>query len=284
MSQNHQAFTLIPNLVKIPPIKALSLFNSSTLHGFDHTHQSISFVLHLFLSSEMLSHAQSLLLRLLSGRISSSFFTISSLLNHLTQTHLDFKPHHALLYESIVNTHVQLQLPEQSLFCFIEMIEKGLVPSSNSFNAFLACLLRSNNFEKAWWVFKDMRGRVVMDVYSFGVMIKGCCENGDLNRAFEVLAQLEDLGLCPNVVIYTTLIDGCCKSGDINRAKKLFNEMGELGLVAGQFTYTVLINGFFKKGFKKDGFELWEKMNLDGVSPNIYTYNSIMKSIVMMAK
>ncbi|GMP89358.1 hypothetical protein CsSME_00040978 [Camellia sinensis var. sinensis] len=197
MSQNYQAFTLmslIPNLVKIPAIKALSLFNSSTLHGFDHTHQSISFVLHLFLSFEMLSHSQSFLLRLLSGRISSSSFTISSLLNHLTQTHLDFKPHHVLLYESIVNTYVQLRLPEQSLFYFTKMIEKGLVPSSNSFNGFLACLLRSNNFEKAWWVFKDMRGRVAMDVDRFGIMIKGCYENGDLNRAFDILAQLEDLG------------------------------------------------------------------------------------------
>ncbi|GMH12281.1 hypothetical protein Nepgr_014122 [Nepenthes gracilis] len=71
-------------------------------------------------------------------------------------------------------------------------------------------------------------GEVQLDVYSFGIMIKGCCEANDLIRALEVLALLEEVGLSPIVVIYTTLIDGCCKNGHIDRAKELFFKIPDL--------------------------------------------------------
>ncbi|KAF3965564.1 hypothetical protein CMV_010258 [Castanea mollissima] len=278
-------------MVKRPPLKALSLFNSSTLEGLQRSHQSLSFIIDHLLSSKMLPHVQSLIQQVLSGRISSPTFTSSSLLHYLTKTNLSLDSTHVHLYEAIINAHVQCQLTEQALFYFTQMIDKGLVPGPKTFNNLLGFLINSNCFEKAWCLFNETKGKVEMDVYSFGIVIKGCCEAGDLDRGFELLVLLEEMGWSPNVVIYTTLIDGCCKNGDIERAKKLFRKMGELGLVANQYTYTVLINGLFKKGLKKDGFELYEEMEHNGVgkldkasslfdhlklfgqSPTLVTYN-----------
>ncbi|KAK1394549.1 hypothetical protein POM88_013605 [Heracleum sosnowskyi] len=93
-----QAMSLIPRMLKLPPLKALSLFNSST----HHSPQSVSTLLHLLLSSNLLSHAQSLLLRLLSGRVEPS---ISSVLDHLSPSY----SYSTVLYEVIINAHVKSQ-------------------------------------------------------------------------------------------------------------------------------------------------------------------------------
>ncbi|KAJ6735178.1 PPR CONTAINING PLANT-LIKE PROTEIN [Salix purpurea] len=268
----HQTLILIQKMVKIPPLQALSLFNCSTQQGFQHTHHSISFLLQHLLDHQKLPHAQSLLLQILSSKISSPFFTVSSLLHHLTQNQNPSMTT-ALLYESIIDAHLKSQLLDKALIFFNEMVDKGLVYRPNIFNSLLGSLVRSNCFEKAWMVFNELKERVKFDVYSFGIMIKGCCENGNLDKSFQLLGLLQDIGLSPNVVIYTTLIDGCCKNGDIEKARSLFEKMGEMGLVANQYTFTVLINGLFKKGLKKDGFDLFEKMKINGLFPNLYTYN-----------
>ncbi|KAI3472482.1 hypothetical protein Pfo_030926 [Paulownia fortunei] len=272
-----QVLTLLSKMLKAPPLKALSLFTSSTHQNLHHTHQSISIIIHHLVSFNMLSHAQSLILQLLSGKITSPLFTISSLLSYLTHNSKYFNS--GLVYETIISVHVKAELPmERALFLLDEMIDKGLVPTSNILNTVLRCLIKGHDFEKAWWVFQKNKGRVGLDVYTFGILIKGCCENGDLKRGFEVLSEMCDMGLSPNVVVYTTLIDGCCKKGEVEKAKKLFFEMGDVGLVANQYTYTVLINGFFKKGLKKDGFELYEKMKSEGALPDLHTYNCVLNA------
>ncbi|KAF9599294.1 hypothetical protein IFM89_036592 [Coptis chinensis] len=263
MSQTQKVGWLMQKMVKTPPLKALSLFNSST----QQTQDSATVILQILLSSNLLVQAQSLLLQLISGRLSSVSFSPSSLLSSSTSSTL------LLVYDAIVNAYVQSQMPEQSLFYLKEMINRSLVPRSNTFNAVLTLLFNSNLFEQAWLVFNETTNK---DSHSFGIMIKGCCQVGHVIKGFEILAQMLEMGFSPTVVIYTSLIDGCCKKGDIEEANKLFIEMGSLGLVPNEVTYTVMINGYFKKGFKKEGLELYEEMKVRGVNPNMYTYNSVL--------
>ncbi|KAL6195576.1 hypothetical protein ACLB2K_031194 [Fragaria x ananassa] len=238
-------------MVKSPPLKALSLFNSLTLQGFRHTHHSISFILHNLISSNLQTHAHSLILHLLSGRISSPFFTPWSLLHDLTQPNSTPLPTSSLLHEAIINAHVQSHSPSQALYYLNNMVQQGMIPTSNTFNNVLGFLVKSRDFEKAWRVFNEFKSRVQLDLYSFGIVVKSCCEGGELDRGFGVLDETEEMGWSPNVVIYTTLIDGCCKNGDLERAENMFCKMGEVGLVANQYTYTVLIDGMFKMGRSK---------------------------------
>ncbi|KAK7310689.1 hypothetical protein RJT34_08349 [Clitoria ternatea] len=130
---------------------------------------------------------------------------------------------YTLLYEAIINAYVHSQSPDQAVNFLHQMIHNGHLPRSNTFNNILILLIRSNSFYKAWRIFWELKGKVVLDVYSFGIMMKGCCEVGDLMKGFQLLAMLDQMDLSPNVVIYTTLIDGCCKNGDVQLAEVGFN-------------------------------------------------------------
>ncbi|GMN24190.1 hypothetical protein TIFTF001_000453 [Ficus carica] len=171
-------------MVKRPPLEALSLFNetTTTTNGFEHTPQTIYFIVDHLLSFNLLTHAQSLIAKLLSGRISSSLFTPSSLLRHLTHPHnpslTSSRRRH--LYEAIVGAQVLSQSPEDAVLYLTQMVEERLVPGSFTFNNVLSSLVKSKRFEKALWVFNEFRDRTELDEYSFGIMIKSCCEAGDL--------------------------------------------------------------------------------------------------------
>ncbi|BAU01423.1 hypothetical protein VIGAN_11065100, partial [Vigna angularis var. angularis] len=108
MSQSHEkTLILIQKMVKVPPPKALLLFNSSTYEGLHHTPHSISFILnHLLSHDDMLPQAQSLILRLISGRIPFYTFSPSSLIPQLTQAHFTSSSTYAPLCETIVNAYV----------------------------------------------------------------------------------------------------------------------------------------------------------------------------------
>ncbi|RZB54718.1 Pentatricopeptide repeat-containing protein [Glycine soja] len=269
MSQSHKALILIQKMVKVPPIKTLLLFNTASYQGLHHTSHSISFILNHLLSSGMLPQAQSLILRLISGRIPSS------LMLQLTQAHFTSCSTYTPLYDAIVNAYVHSHSTDQALTFLHHMIHEGHAPLSNTFNNLLCLLIRSNYFDKAWWIFNVLKSKVVLNAYSFGIMITGCCEAGYFVRVFRLLAVLEEFGLSPNVVIYTTLIDGCCKNGDVMLAKNLFCKMDRLGLVPNQHTYSVLMNGFFKQGLQREGFQMYENMNRSGIVPNAYAYNCL---------
>ncbi|KAL3726885.1 hypothetical protein ACJRO7_031738 [Eucalyptus globulus] len=154
------------------------------------------------------------------------------------------------------------------------MAKNGLVPYPSAFNTLLSSLVRSGSFDEAWRLFSDSRAKVgVVDERSLGIMVKGCCEAGRLDRGFQIFAQLKEMNWSPVAYVYTTLIDGYCKHGDVGRAGELFSEMSELGLVAKRNTYRVLIDGYLRKGMKGDGLELYRKMKLSGVVPSVHTCN-----------
>ena len=183
MSQSHEALILIQKMVKVPPTKALLLFNTATYQGLQHTSHSISFILNHLLSSGMLPQAQSLILRLISGRIPSS------LMLQLTQAHFTPCSTYTPLYDTVVNAYVHSHSTDQALTFLHHMIHEGHAPLSNTFNNLLCLLIRSNYFDKAWWIFNVLKSKVVLNAYSFGIMITGCCEAGYFVRVFRLLAE-----------------------------------------------------------------------------------------------
>ena len=80
-----------------------------------------------------------------------------------------------------------------------------------------------------------------------------------------MLAEFEQSGGAPNVVMYTSLIEGCLKNGNLEKAQKLFVKMRAVGLVPNEFTNTVMISGCFKNGRRDDGLRLYAEMKNNGV-------------------
>jgi pentatricopeptide repeat protein len=57
------------------------------------------------------------------------------------------------------------------------------------------------------------------------VLIDGFCKEGKLEEPMELLHEMSNKNICPNVVTYSVLIDGFCKEGKLEEAMDLLHEM-----------------------------------------------------------
>ncbi|KAL3726891.1 hypothetical protein ACJRO7_031744 [Eucalyptus globulus] len=178
------------------------------------------------------------------------------------------------------------------------MVKNGLVPYPSAFNTLLSPLIWSGSFDEAWRLFSDFRAKVgIVDERSLGIMVKGCCEAGRLDRGFKIFAQLKEMNWSPMAYVYTALIDGCCKHGDVERAGELFSEMSELGLVANRNTYrlyrkmklsrvvpsvrtcNLTIDVLCKEGDVNGPFELFDEMRERGIAYSIVTFSTVIRGL-----
>ncbi|KAI5682865.1 hypothetical protein M9H77_04093 [Catharanthus roseus] len=170
---------------------------------------------------------------------------------------------------------------------FNEMEKQGCLPSVITFNSLIEGLCKAGKLEEAHLMFYKMEiGRNpslflrlsqgadrVLDNASLQAMVEKLCESGMILRAYNLLMQLADSGVLPDIVTYNILINGLCKAGNINAAFKLFQELQLKGHSPDKITYGTLIDGFYRAGRDDDALKLFEQIrnsHSSMLSPEIY--------------
>ncbi|OEL23908.1 Protein Rf1, mitochondrial, partial [Dichanthelium oligosanthes] len=118
----------------------------------------------------------------------------------------------------------------------------------------------------------------VPDVVSYNILLKSFCDNGNSQRACELLQMMAEKGaVCsPDVVTYTTVIDGLFKEGKVAKAFDLLNEMMQQGISPNLVTYNCSIDALCKARAMDNAKIVLRQMVHKGIQPNIRTYNSLM--------
>ena len=87
------------------------------------------------------------------------------------------------------------------------------------------------------------------------------------------MSRIQQVGLEPDVVSYTTLIDACAKKGLVEEAEHWLAQMLERGEIkADVVAYTAVISAHANQG-KVDGALKWlSEMRKNGVEANLVTF------------
>ncbi|TXG67901.1 hypothetical protein EZV62_009176 [Acer yangbiense] len=112
------------------------------------------------------------------------------------------------------------------------------------------------------------------NVVTFTVIIDDFCKNGKIDKANELLELMVKRGVNPDIVTYNTLIDGLCLIDKIDDARELFVSMINNGCRHDAFSYNIMINGYCKKQNINEAMSLYREMISKGVVPNVITYNT----------
>ncbi|OIW17596.1 hypothetical protein TanjilG_11160 [Lupinus angustifolius] len=192
-----------------------------------------------------------------------------------------------------------------------EMPKYGCEPDEYVFGCLLDALCKNGSIKEAASLFEDMRFRFPPTVKHFTSLLYGWCREGKLIEAKQVLVQMKDAGIEPDIVVYNNLLSGyalagklgdayhllnemrtkgcepnatsytiliqsLCKRDKLEEAMRIFVEMQRNGCEADTVTYTTLISGFCKWGKIERGYQLLDQMIQQGHSPNQLTYQHIM--------
>merc|ERR1719238_2622879 len=80
------------------------------------------------------------------------------------------------------------------------------------------------------------------NVITYSTMLKGHCQNGDVQGGFKILEQIKkDPQLKPDEIMYNSLLDGCARSNLVDEGLRLYEEMQAEGVRPSNFTLSILV-------------------------------------------
>merc|ERR1719389_1067085 len=80
------------------------------------------------------------------------------------------------------------------------------------------------------------------NVITYSTMLKGHCQNGDVQTGFSILEDMrKDTKLKPDEIMYNSLLDGCAQNNLVDEGLRLLREMQTEGIQPSNFTLSILV-------------------------------------------
>merc|ERR1740138_1587665 len=95
------------------------------------------------------------------------------------------------------------------------------------YSTLLKGFAQSKQPERVQEVFKEMeQDGISPDIITFSTLVKGYCQYGDIDKGFAVLNQMTTAGKHePDEILYNSLLDGCAKQHRVDDALALVEDM-----------------------------------------------------------
>merc|ERR1719215_701646 len=127
--------------------------------------------------------------------------------------------------------------------------------------------------ERVWAVFKEMLARDIKpSVITFNAVIDACARNGQTDRVPELMVEMKKQGLEPNLITYSTMIKGSCQQGDMQSALATLETLRKTSrFKPDEIVYITLLDGCAQSGLVAEGERIFAEMQNEGVQPGAYT-------------
>ncbi|KAJ7945511.1 Pentatricopeptide repeat-containing protein [Quillaja saponaria] len=173
---------------------------------------------------------------------------------------------------------------EEALQIATRMRSAGCRPDTVFYNAFIYTLGRASRVHDAVNVFEvEMPNTGVSpNTSTYNSMIAMFCHHAQEQKAFEVLSDMENSGLCkPDVQTYYPLLKSCFKSGKTDTClSNLLNDMvNKHHLSLDISTYTLLIHGLCRANKCDWAFRLFEEMLVKEIMPRYRTCRLLLDEV-----
>ncbi|GLT95472.1 hypothetical protein SLE2022_131520 [Rubroshorea leprosula] len=247
--------TIIKRLWNHGP-KALQFFHI-LLHHPIYRHSSSSF-----------DHAIDIAARLRDYKI------VSSLLHRMRSIRLGPSPR---TFEIVTERYVAAGKPDKAVNLFLSMHKHGCFQDLHSFNTLLDVLCKARRVEKAYNLFKALRGKFKADVVSCNIIANGWFLIKRTPKALEALKEMVERGLSPNLTTYNISLKGYFRTGQIKEAWEFYLEMKKRKCEMDVVTYTTMVHGLGVVGEIKRARNVFDSMVKEGVLPSVPTYNALIQ-------
>merc|ERR1719183_2368928 len=138
------------------------------------------------------------------------------------------------------------------------------------------------NLQGAISVFDSLeRSGVDLNSVIYNTVLDACVECRDLKAAEAWMEQTKKVGMA-DVVSFNTLIKAHLQNGNFEKARNLMEEMKKEDLQPNRVTFNELINAMVTKGGNGRRKEMWdivEEMKVANVKPNQVTISILLKTL-----
>merc|ERR1719262_2067717 len=135
--------------------------------------------------------------------------------------------------------------------------------------------------ERVPQLLEDMKtSSVEPDIITYSTIVKGYCQSGDVDRAFQVLKEMKhDNKFAPDEILYNSLLDGCAKQHRVDEALKLLDDMQQSGVAPSNYTLSILVKLMGRARRLNQAFEIIDKLcAVHSFRPNIQVYTCLIQA------
>merc|ERR1719181_2512169 len=113
-------------------------------------------------------------------------------------------------------------------------------------------------------------------------MLKGHCQNGDIQTGFAILEQIKkEANLKPDEIMYNSLLDGCAQNNLVDEGLRLLEEMQAEGVPPSNFTLSILVKLMNRARKLEQAFSLVERITKKyNFRPNVHVYTNLVQACV----
>ena len=134
---------------------------------------------------------------------------------------------------------------------------------------------RVRNWERALELLGEMRQHgLEPNVITYNAAISACAKGSQWGHALELLDAMRQRGVEPDVISYNAAISACEKGAQWGRALELLGEMRQRGLEPDVITYNAAISACAKGSQWERALELLSEMRQRRLEPDVITYNA----------
>merc|ERR1719450_2050973 len=118
------------------------------------------------------------------------------------------------------------------------------------------------------------------NVITYSTMLKGYCQNGNIQAAFKILEQMKsDDQLKPDEITYNSLLDGCAQNNLFDEGLKLLDQMQREGVHPSNFTLSILVKLMNRAKRLDRAFGLVEEITKRyHFKPNMHVYTNLIQA------
>ncbi|KAF5733625.1 pentatricopeptide repeat-containing protein [Tripterygium wilfordii] len=186
------------------------------------------------------------------------------------------------MFKVALNLFREARLANEALWVLRKMTEFGLRPDTTAYNTVIRLFCEPGDMDMAQKLMGEM-GLIDLypDMITYASMIKGFCDVGRLKDASGLFKVMKGHGCPPNVVAYSALLDGVCRFGSMDRALELLAQMEKEGgdCSPNVVTYTSVMQSFCEKGKAIEALGVLDRMAASGCAPNRVTVTTLVKGL-----
>ncbi|KAJ0856998.1 putative tetratricopeptide-like helical domain superfamily [Helianthus annuus] len=125
---------------------------------------------------------------------------------------------------------------------------------------------------------------VTLDASSFGIVIDGLCQKGELELALNLFNSMDQIGCKKTLLVYNNLINAFSNANEVEKCHELLNEMKTNGFPPSQFTHNAIFGYYCKIGDVNGAVNMLHELHTHGHQPWIKHYTLLVKKLSVNRK
>merc|ERR1719373_111461 len=164
------------------------------------------------------------------------------------------------------------------------MRAKAIPCNTITYNTLLDACAKACAMNKASQLLEDMgESCVEPDIITYSTLVKGYCAEGDVERAFHILEEMKrDSKFSPDEIMYNSILDGCAKQHRVDDALRMLDEMKSSGVNPSNYTLSILVKLLGHARRLNQAFRMVEDLSAqNNFRPNVQVYTCLVQACVL---